>query len=153
MKRAPMLIGLAYLCACGGKADSGGEDLPPVDAAGDYNVQVTGTAGCDGQAGLIDDWARGPLRVTGAGDALQLDFGEGVLLDGEVDSKGQLRLSGGFTFRGVESALSGGGTVSESDDQRVIEAQISVRVELSTPCTIDGVFIATELVALEDPSG
>ncbi len=143
----------AGLAACGGKGDSGGDSLPPVEVAGNYNVQVTGTSGCDGQAGLIDDWARGPLQVTGAGADLRFDFGQDVVVDGEVDSKGQLRLAGRFAVDGVERSLSGDGLVTEEGDQRTIDGQIAVTVALDPPCTIDGLFTATELVDLEDPAG
>ncbi len=140
------------LAACGGKGDSGGEALPPVEVAGSYNVQVTGTSGCDGQAGLIDDWARGPLQVSGAGAALRFDFGQDAVVDGEVDSKGQLRLGGRFAVGGVERSLSGGGQVTEEDDQRTIDAEIAVVVALDPPCTIDGLLVATELVDLPSPT-
>ncbi len=143
----------AALVGCGGKGDSGGEALPPVDVAGNYNVQVTGTSGCDGQAGLIDDWARGPLAVSGSGAELRFDFGQDAVVDGAVDSKGQLRLGGTFVVSGVERSLSGEGQVTEENDQRTIDAQVSVTVALDPPCTIDGLFTATELVDLEDPAG
>lgn len=152
MRAAAWTLALG-LTACGGKGDSGGDSLPPVEVAGSYNVQVTGTSGCDGQAGLIDDWARGPLQVSGAGADLRFDFGQDAVVDGEVDSKGQLRLAGRFAVSGVERSLSGEGQVTEENDQRTIDAEISVTVALDPPCTIDGLFTATELVDLDDPAG
>ena len=144
-------IGLlvSVLAGCGGK-DTGaaGDDAPPPEVAGRYNMMINGTAGCDGDAQLVDGWARGPLVVTGAGEALVFDFGDGAVLDGRIDSDGQLRLSGSFEVGAATRSVSGEGALRRDGDQRVLEGQMSVVVGPDAPCTIDALYTATELVDL-----
>jgi len=139
------------ISACNGKDTGAGEgEGPPPALAGRYNMAINGTAGCDGDANLVDAWARGPLVITGAGDALSFDFGEGAVIGGRIDADGALRLAGDFEVGATTRGVSGEGLLTVVEEQRIIDGQLSVVVGPEAPCTIDALFTATELVDLTE---
>lgn len=145
---AALLVGIS---ACGGKDSGGSGDAgEPVALEGRYNMAINGTAGCDGDAELVDAWARGPLLIRGAGDDLEWDFGEGAVIGGRVDADGAVRLSGDFAIGATTRAVSGEGAARIEGEQRVIEGQMSVVVGPDAPCTIDALYTATELIDLTE---
>ncbi len=145
------------LTACGGK-DSGGDDAggTPPDLAGKYNVVVLGVVGCESDPIWIDEWARGPLEVSGAASALVFDFGDDAVFSGDVDGNWNVRFSGGFDWQGATLSITGSGLaqIAESDpgdgSQLAIKGDISAFVEQDgvEGCTVEGPFEATELVGL-----
>jgi hypothetical protein len=142
------LSGLA-LAACGGKGEDSGDGLPPADLAGEYNVTVIGTAGCEGRSDLLDAWARGPLRVSGEGSNLSWDFGADVLFAGEVDADGRFRFGGDWSQGADTGTLSASGILGFEGTLRVLEGDLSLTLAEEPPCTIEGPFEAVELVVSE----
>lgn len=149
-------IGLAVGCG-GDKGDSAAATGSVPDIVGRYNTIVLGVAGCEGDPVWIDDWARGRLDVTGAGDSPTFDFGDDAVFAGSLEADGGFRFAGAMDFNGASLSLSGTGVagVAPTDpgdgSQARLTGDITVVVsqEGLEDCTIEGPFEATELVDSE----
>ncbi len=144
-----LVFACGLLSACGGKGEDSGAGLPPADLAGEYNVTVLGTAGCEGRSDLLDAWARGPLRVEGEGDNLVWDFGAEVQFPGEVDADGRFRFGGDWSQGADSGTLSASGILGFEGTLRVLAGDLSLTLAEEPPCTIEGPFEAVELVVSE----
>lgn len=158
--RAPalgLLLCLPLAVACGDKDD--GTDLPqaePPDVTGTYQVTVGGTTGCENDPSWINDWATGPLRVSGTADALEFDFGDDMIFAGSVDTLGRFRFEGVVTFNGaVLDVVNEGSFALNPDydgDQWLMEGMFEIEVDddefTTNNCTITGPVQALELVGV-----
>jgi len=149
---------LAVASACGGdKGDSADDAGEGPDITGRYNVDIVGVAGCENDPAWIDTWARGRLDISGSSNSLTFDFGDDAVFGGSIAADGGFRFSGTFEANGAALSVSGDGLagVAPTDpgdgSQSLLDGGLSVRVSQDglEDCTIDGPFIATELVDFE----
>lgn len=159
MIRSCLAIALALLpfgLACGDKDDPGLPQAEPPDVTGNYQVTIGGTTGCEGASGWINDWATGPLRITGEPSALSFDFGEEMIFSGSVDTLGRYRFEGELIYQGAQLIVSNEGSFEqdpEYDGERwLISGMFEVEVDddefTSNNCTITGPMQAVELVGI-----
>jgi len=128
----------------------------PPDVSGPYQVIVGGTTGCEGESGWINDWATGPLTISGTGGALSFDFGTGTVFDGSIDSLGRYQFSGTIDFNNAVLDVSNEGSFAldpDYDGERwLMDGDFSVVVDddefTTNNCTITGPVKATELVGI-----
>ena len=95
------------LIGCGGSSDDGddetvalgaGEDNGPIDVTGSYNAQIAAATGCDQESFWLEDWSKGPMKISGSNDALNFDFLEGMEFSGAVDNDWNYSFDGEVTF-------------------------------------------------------
>ncbi|NOY26197.1 MAG: hypothetical protein GXP62_10030 [Oligoflexia bacterium] len=153
---AASLLFTGALAACGDNG-SGGGGLPvgePPDVAGDYQVTLGGTTGCEGASGWINDWATGPLGIDGTNGSLTFDFYDGMVFDGSVDSLGRYQFTGTVTYNKAQLDVSNEGQFEidpDFDGERwLLTGDFSVVVDddefTGNNCTITGPVQAIELV-------
>ena len=150
-----LLLCLPLALACGDKDDGG--DPPqadPPDVTGTYQATIGGTTGCENDPSWINDWATGPLRITGTADALEFDFGEEMIFSGSIDTFGRYRFEGEVIFNAAVLDVVNEGSIAldpDYDGERwLLEGMFEVEVdddEFDTNnCTITGPVQAVELV-------
>jgi len=153
---ALLATGSALLLSCGGNDTGGLPAATPPDVSGPYQVIVGGTTGCEGESGWINDWATGPLTISGTGGALSFDFGTGTVFDGSIDSLGRYQFSGTIDFNNAVLDVSNEGSFAldpDYDGERwLMDGDFSVVVDddefTTNNCTITGPVKATELVGI-----
>ena len=96
-----------FLLGCG-SGDDGNDDettapgagaaVEEIDVTGSYNVQLAAATGCDEESFWLEDWAKGPLKITASDGSLTYDFLEGMAFGGVVDSSRNYSFSGEAEF-------------------------------------------------------
>ena len=117
-----------------GSDDDGGSDVPDtgggsddIDVTGSYNVQVAAATGCGGEAFWLEDWVRGPMRISGESGALTFDFLEGMEFSGAVDSSRTYSFAGEVEF-----------TVAVHEDTGATTRMARLEAQNSGTFTLDG---------------
>ncbi|MCK6506178.1 hypothetical protein L6R53_22840 [Myxococcota bacterium] len=152
------LLALSSTLACGDKDDTG-SGLPVAEApevAGNYQVTIGGTTGCEGEASWINDWATGPLIVEGTGGSLTFDFGDDYVFSGSIDSLGRYQFEGVITFQEAELEVKNEGQFEldpDFDGERyLVDGDFEVTVDddefEKNNCTITGPMQAVQLVGI-----
>jgi hypothetical protein len=152
-----LLVFTGLLGCAGDKADSGTDGGSAPDIAGRYNVDLLGVAGCENEPSWLEAWVPGPLDIEGTGSNLTFDFGEDVSFGGLVEGDGGFRFSGSMSVNGADLAVSAAGLagIAPTDpgdgSQSLLDGEIAVLVSFpdDPDCTIEGPFVATELVDFE----
>ena len=96
-----------FLIGCGEKDDS--EDDGPIapgagaasediDVTGSYNAQIAAATGCDEEAFWLEEWSKGPMKISGENDALSFDFLEGMEFGGAVETTRNYSFAGEVEF-------------------------------------------------------
>ena len=143
---------LALLLACSG---GGGDDTGPLIAvaptiAGRYQVFVSSVSGCDNDPSWVQDWAEGPMLVTGEGDSVTFDFYEGVVFSGRVGDDNTYVFSGIFTHKGAELDLYHQGDLTLSGEVTELTGRFEIEVNDDefddNNCTLVSDMKATEVV-------
>ena len=138
---------LAGLLACGDKADDTASQAP--DVTGRYQAFVVGTDGCGGDESWVDDWATGPLLISGTANALTFDFYEDMTFSGRVDDLGGFSFSGDVSWSGRDLTVINQGDFSLEDGAWLMEGTFEIVVhdpEFTTEdCTLTAPMRATEL--------
>ena len=108
------------LFGCGGKDDAGDETVAPgagvedeeIEVTGSYNAQIAAATGCDEEAFWLEDWSKGPMKISGENSSLTFDFLEGMEFGGAIDSSRNYSFAGEVEFTvevegdtGVESRM------------------------------------------------
>jgi hypothetical protein len=138
---------------CFGSSDVETDDgLDPPDIAGRYNVIVTGTNGCDGNADLIDGWASGALTISGEAGDLTFDFAGGNVFSGSVDDAYSFQFGGTTAYEAYTLSVFASGVVNTDEmDRHVLQGDFEVTADddgiVSNDCTITGPFEAYWLSA------
>lgn len=148
MLAAGLLLGAV---GCSGKDEDSGAGVPPPDPSGEYNSVVIGTVGCEGEPGWLNDWAAGPLVVRASGHALELDFGGGDVLTGELKTDSTFRVTADLSKRGASLAVTGTGEFTEGAERWQLAGDLSAVVDdgADQTCTVEGPFEAAELIGAE----
>lgn len=138
------------LTACAPASDVVGPDTDTdgagPDITGNYLVTVDAGTGCDDQTAL-SGWSAGALAVSGPSDALVLDFGEGAILSGTLDSAFALDFTGQIARTGDTLDIVGSGVAYMQDAVWGLDGDLAVSVTgVDSPCTIEGPFRATQVV-------
>lgn len=145
--------------ACGDKdGDTGAVNTAVPSVGGSYQVTIGGVTGCESEVSWVDGWASGPLRIeqVEGSSTLELDFGEGYIFQGTVDSYGRYFFDGDITFSNAELAVGNTGSFNvdpEFDGTRwLMEGEFEIEVdddEFDTNnCTLTSPMQAVELVDL-----
>ncbi len=100
-----VLSALLLGCGNGGNADDD-EIIAPgsevaaeeIDVTGSYNAQLAAATGCDEESFWLEDWAKGPLKITANDDSLTFDFLDGMTFGGTVDSSRNYSFAGDAEF-------------------------------------------------------
>lgn len=135
------------VCVLGLIACEGEEPVEYPDITGRYQVVIGGSAGCDGDASLLTEWANGPLQVTGEATSLVFDFGDGIEMVGSVSEAGAYQFGATFERDGVWFAAAGGGVATPIGAGWALDGSVSAEVDddelESNNCTIEGPYQAT----------
>ena len=119
-----------------------------IDVTGSYNVQLAAATGCDEQSFWLEDWAKGPMKIDDADDALEFDFFEGMVFVGAVDSSRNYSFLGDVEFSIELTEDTGSETITR---MARLEVENRGRLSLNGSCwEMDGDF---SVVVDEDDNG
>ena len=147
-----MCVCVGHWACGGGNDDSGGNSGNLPDISGDYQVMVNWVTGCDGDPGIVEDWAQGPLSIEGSPSNLSFDFGDDMDFSGTVSASGSVWFSGVVTNDSATLDLGFSGTADQTDDQWVVLGELEIVVEddefTSNNCSVTSEIEAFELVGV-----
>jgi len=95
------------LFGCETKDDTdGSETIAPgaeagaevIDVSGSYNAQIAAATGCGEESFWLEDWSKGPMKISGENDSLTFDFLDGMEFGGAVDSSRTYSFAGEVEF-------------------------------------------------------
>ena len=98
-----------------------------IDVTGSYNAQIAAATGCDEESFWLEEWSKGPLKISGDNDALTFDFLDGMAFGGSVDSSRYYSFAGEVEF-----------TIDVDGDTGVTSRMARIEVENSGTFVRDG---------------
>jgi len=149
------LVLSVFLFGCGNKDGAGDDEGPApgagsqdenIDVTGSYNAQIAAATGCDEESFWLEDWSKGPMKISGDNAALTFDFLEGMEFGGAIDN------SRNYSFAGeIEFTVEADGDTGTTTRMARIEVQNSGTFTRNGNCwEMDGDFT---LLVDEDNNG
>jgi hypothetical protein len=134
--------------ACGDKGEDTEAATGP-DITGDYNTFIEGVTGCDGDPAWVQDWAEGPLRVSGSPDQLTFDFQGGVTFSGSIDGAANFIFFGPLEWNGANLDVSQRGVAVPTQESWDLDGRFEILIDddgdPDNDCTFTAEFTANAL--------